>query len=145
MGTCDGVTKTGTKCKLRAKRGKTFCHLHLPITAISNTPDDNFRELLSELEEVRDRFVGTFKRVGSKPGTLTILLTNIFKESDPLNILSDHSWFNFTKGFHDIGYLKEGDKISFTARIKRYEKGYGDDKSFDYKFSLPLSVSRVQT
>jgi hypothetical protein len=138
---CVGITKAGAKCKLAAKRGKNYCHLHLPVTAISSEANPNMREELSDIEEVRDNFVGSFKRIGSKPGTLTVLLTNIYSPSDPNTILSDHSWFNLTKGFKDLGHLTEGDKIGFTARVKRYEKGFGQ-KTYDYKFYMPLGVHR---
>jgi len=140
---CKGITKAGIRCKLPAKRMKEFCHLHLPITSISSTANPNLREELSDMEEVRDTFIGNFKRIGSKPGTLTVLLSNIVSPQDPTKILSDHSWFNFTKGFKDLGHLNENDRISFTARVKRYEKGYKGNETFDYKFSLPLNVKRL--
>lgn len=143
MTKCQGITKAGQQCKLPAKRNKKFCHLHLPVTALSSNPDPNFRDRLSDIEDVRDTFIGTFKRIGSKPGSLTVLLTNIHKSLEPAKILSDHSWFNFTKGFSELGHLTEGDRISFTARVKRYEKGSKGSETFDYRFSIPLNVKRV--
>lgn len=141
--TCQGITKAATRCKLPAKRGKKFCHLHLTVSDISSTPDQNFRDGLQGYENDRETFIGSFKRIGSKPGGLTILLTNIRSPKDKDVILADHAWFNFTKGFSELGHLVEGDDISFTARVKRYEKGYGaNTKTFDYKFSIPLNVSR---
>ena len=71
------------------------------------------------------------------------MLTDIFSPKEPNKILSDHSWFNFTKGFKDLGHLNENDKISFTARVKRYEKGSKGQETFDYKFSIPLNVKRI--
>jgi hypothetical protein len=137
---CMGITKAGIQCKLSCKRYKKYCHLHLPVTDI---PNENYREELSAIEEVRDTFIGSFKRMGSKPGTLTVLLVSITSVGEPNKILSDHSWFNYTKGFKELGRLNENDKISFTARVKRYEKGPKGFETFDYKFSIPLNVKRA--
>jgi hypothetical protein len=142
-GICKGITKAGIRCKLAAKRQKEYCHMHLPVSSISINPSDNYREELSDIEEVRDTFIGKFKRIGSKPGTLTVLLVSIVSLKEPNKILSDHSWFNLTKGFKELGHLNENDKISFTARVKRYEKGTKGNETFDYKFSIPLNVKRV--
>lgn len=135
---CQGITKAGQRCKLRAKYQKNFCHHHL--STITNNPNQNLREKLANIEENRMKFIGNFKRIGSKPGGLTILLINIYSSDDAKKILSDHSWFNFTKGFKDLGHLLEGDKISFTARVKKYEKG---DQTFDYRFSMPRQIMSV--
>lgn len=139
---CQGKNKAGEPCGLKAKWGKKYCHHHLPESAISNKPDPNMRVELCKMEENRDTFVGAFKRVGSKPGGYTtILLTDIFNLKDPTKILSDHSWFNFTKGFSELGHLTEGDLIQFCARVKKYEKSADSGgKTFDYKFSMPLGI-----
>lgn len=146
--TCKGITKLGIRCKLSAKKYKEYCHMHMPITSISEKTGSTFRESLSELEEIRDTFVGKFKRIGAKPGSLTVLLIDIYKMGEPNKILSDHSWFNLTKGFKELGHLNENDLISFTARVKRYEKSSktaegNNIRVYDYKFSIPLNVKRL--
>ena len=139
---CIGMNKSGERCGLKPCHGKKYCHHHTPPESLSDVPNEHVREELSTLENDREDFMGFFERVGSKPGGgTTVLLKNISRTSSP-EILSDHSWFNLTKGFHDLGHMKQGEPIIFTARVKRYEKGTKDNRTFDYKFSLPLGVRR---
>lgn len=111
------------------------------------------RKELSKIEEVRKEFKGEFSRYGTKNGYKgveeTLLLKNITDENG--RIITDHLWFNLTKGFKDLGELKEGDVIIFNARVKEYEKGYKgyrDDVyktiEIDYKLSHPSKVRRVE-
>ena len=108
----------------------------------------NLRDRLKEINLQRKRFRGVFERYGVKkaykgfPG-ITLLLkdvTTINGES-----LTDHLWFNHTKGFEALGTLYPGDVIAFNARVKAYVKGYvgrwGDNRSIDYKMSHPSKVS----
>jgi hypothetical protein len=138
---CQGITQRGTACQVKCYRGKQYCHLHLPVTSLSQNPADNIREGLADHENDRAEFIGNFKRIGGKPGGLTVLLTDIHYPGG--DIVSDHSWFNLTKGFSDLGHLEEGDQIQFGARIKRYEKSKNGVKSYDYKLSHPSNVRRV--
>jgi len=54
-----------------------------------------------------------------------------------------------TKGFVQLGNLKEGDILQFEARVKKYRKGYvnlkaGIDQSeFDYKLSHPTRIEKL--
>jgi len=111
------------------------------------------RKELKILDEQRDLFRGTFKKYGLKSGykgasTETILLVSICNDNG--KIISDHLWFNMTKGFEKLGTLREGDIIQFEARVGKYRKGYInrradiDQSSFDYKLSHPTKITLVQ-
>lgn len=110
------------------------------------------RKELKKMNEERTSFVGVFERFGIKNGfkgpEKTILLINI-KDLNGKNI-TDHLWFNYTKGFQKLGELKEGDVIQFDARVKKYEKGYKgyrDDVFYppveDYKLSHPSKIIKL--
>lgn len=104
------------------------------------------REDLKIIKNVRDRFSGTFERFGTKKNyhgyaISTILLKDI---KDKLGkIISDHLWFNHTKGFENLGSLNEGDIVFFDARVTPYIKGYVnnregiDNREVDYRLSHP--------
>jgi len=109
------------------------------------------RTKLQKIENMRDIFYGTFEKRSTKNGykgiVETILLKDITDASN--NILTDHLWFNLTKGFEKVD-LKPGDKIKFKARVKEYEKGYKgyrDDVykpiESDYKLSYPSKIEKV--
>jgi len=109
------------------------------------------RKQLKTLDEERALFRGTFKKYGLKSGykgasSETILLVSICNDDGTL--ISDHLWFNMTKGFEKLGTLRTGDIIQFEARVKRYRKGYInrqagiDQSSFDYKLSHPAKIRR---
>ena len=115
----------------------------------------DFRSKLKNLgADVRHTFTGVFVRDGFKNGfygaTPTVLLKDI-RLSGQKKVLSDHLWFNKTKGFASLD-LKEGDKIQFDARVSEYIKGYfGDDISImldrpqkvDYKLSHPTKIKKI--
>lgn len=103
----------------------------------------------------RARFTGVFVRYGEKPGyrgnsEKTILLRDIRPADERDHVVSDHLWFNLTKGFAALGILREGDRIEFEARVGRYEKGYAGrrqdvDKPIetDYKLGRPTKIRRL--
>ena len=110
------------------------------------------RKELEKIEDVRDTFVGTFVRKGTKNGYKgplpTLLLTNIIRKSDGKH-MTDHLWFNLTKAFQKAN-LKEGDQVQFNARVKEYEKGYKGYREdvyvpieYDYKLSHPTKVIKL--
>jgi hypothetical protein len=110
------------------------------------------RTALKKIDTERGSFTGTFAKYGLKsnfkgPSTSTILLVNI-RDSSGL-IVCDHLWFNLTKGFESAGTLVKGDRIRFDARVKRYRKGYVnqrikiDQSTFDYKLSHPTKITRI--
>ncbi|WP_119318753.1 hypothetical protein [Companilactobacillus formosensis] len=90
--------------------------------------------------EQRFRFYGEFKKYGfkytdyyKKHAVPTILLLNIklINENDEI-FMTDHLWFNLTKGFKQLGLLHVGDKVSFNGRVAEYTKGYRrNDKDYD--------------
>lgn len=110
------------------------------------------RQELKKIDHHRELFRGIFKKYGLKTGykgasTETILLTSIRDSNEKL--ICDHLWFNMTKGFEQLGSLKEGDILQFEARVKKYRKGYinrraGIDQSeFDYKLSHPTRIEKM--
>ena len=63
--------------------------------------------------------------------------------------MTDHLWFNATKGFLSVK-PKKGDKIQFQGRVEWYEKGYFGQRedvyvpeSIDYKISRPSKVKNL--
>jgi len=111
------------------------------------------RQELKKIDQQRELFRGTFKKYGLKTGykgasTETILLVDL--RDDNGNLICDHLWFNMTKGFEQLGTLREGDMVQFEARVKKYRKGYvnrraGIDQSrVDYKLSHPTRIERYR-
>ena len=107
------------------------------------------RHQLKKIEEYRGTFTGTFQRFGIKNGwhgkkTKTILLTTIKDHKG--QIITDHLWFNYTKGFQKLN-LREGVCVQFDARVKPYLKGYGGGYEYeygqeiDYKLSHPTKIT----
>lgn len=100
------------------------------------------RVKLREIEETRDVFYGTFRRTGRKGrGHHTILLVDILDAN--MKLMTDHAWFNYTKGFQDLGRLVPGDQVRFRGRVKEYRKGSvrrGIKVQIDYKLSHPSQV-----
>lgn len=118
------------------------------------------RAELKEREGRREKFSGTFARLGHKKGwkgkqLTTILLTDI-KDGSGAKLLTDHLWLNSTKGIESLGELKEGEVIGFEARVSEYIKGYRgyrDDEQIayehpvekDYRLSFPNNFKRIIT
>jgi hypothetical protein len=109
------------------------------------------KELAKDLG-VRKKFKGVFSRIGKKAGfngysEETILLKNI-RDADTNQLVADHIWFNFTRGFEKL-VLTEGVVLEFEARIKEYEKGYVNPRfkinnsTSDYKLSHPTRLKTV--
>lgn len=114
------------------------------------------RRFLGRLNGVRQTFCGTFERSGTKPAyrggvaDITILLKDI-RDVDG-NIICDHLWFNYTKGFQALFPLKPGDVIQLDARVTTYMKGYLGYKQeiqaekplqHDYKLSHPTRIRQL--
>lgn len=106
---------------------------------------------MEEMEGERKTFSGTFVRFGIKNGwngpEETVLLTNI-KDAEE-HVITDHLWFNLTKGFKKLG-LRKADVVSFNARVAQYEKGYKgyrddvySEVEIDYKLSYPSKVRKL--
>lgn len=112
------------------------------------------RRELGKEEGQRKKFQAVFVRLGKKTSYKgyseeTLLLKQV-KDVATNQIVTDHIWFTFTKGFEKIE-LTEGTLIEFEARIKEYRKGYvnnryGIDKSSkDFKLSHPTRIQAVKT
>lgn len=109
------------------------------------------KELQKLGDKRRFKFNGKFERLGTKINwkgypEKTVLLSNIRDANG--KVISDHLWFNYTKGFRSLGELKEGDMIEFHARVNTYIKGYvshrdyTDERSLDYRLSYPTRFKR---
>lgn len=112
------------------------------------------KELKNIGSEKRHKFIGTFERTGKKHGykgdLKTILLLNI-RDAETNELVTDHLWFNFTKGFYEAN-LQEGDEVQFEARVEDYVKGYfgyREDvyipESVDYKLSRPTHIINLNS
>jgi hypothetical protein len=111
------------------------------------------RKELAKDSGVRKKFRAVFIRVGKKTSFKgyseeTILLKNIVDvETD--KIVTDHIWFNFTKGFEKLS-LAEGVVLEFEARVKEYKKGYVNSRykintsTTDYKLSHPTKIKCLE-
>ncbi len=110
------------------------------------------RKQLAAEKGNRKKFKATFNRLGKKTNFNgfpedTILLKNVV-DLETNQIVTDHIWFNYTKGFEKIS-LKEGTQIEFEARIKEYKKGYVNkslkinNRKTDYKLSHPTKITKI--
>jgi hypothetical protein len=108
---------------------------------------------LSKNEGERKRFRATFARIGKKKNFKgysedTILLQNIIDIESGQRV-ADHVWFTFTKTFEGAN-IREGDTITFDARVKRYTKGYVNKalsmkrQTTDFKLSHPTKVEVIE-
>ncbi len=104
------------------------------------------RTELEKIQGKRGRFYGVFERYGTKTNWKgypenTVLLKDIKDLKG--EIVSDHLWFNLTKGFEKLGEMNHGTVIAFEARVKPYTKGYVnhregiDNRQTDYRLSHP--------
>src|SRR5437867_3718225 len=105
------------------------------------------RERLAALEGKRAVFRATFKRLGAKPSyrgpaIVTLLFVNVRGTAGEL--VTDHLWFTMCKQWQALD-LQSGDEVEFSARGRRYMKGYrgrrDDDDlpsvSEDFKLAWP--------
>lgn len=107
------------------------------------------KDLLNIGSEQRGVFTGRFERKGIKSFkdhySETILLLDIRDSSGEQ--VTDHLWFNMTKGFRNLGTLEQGMIIQFEARVAEYYKGYvgyeGWEREKDYKLSHPTKCKKA--
>lgn len=108
------------------------------------------RDKLKERLGSRERFKGVFSKYGLKSAykglpPITILLVNV--QTIQGEKVTDHLWFNLTKGFQALGVLYCGDGIAFDARVRSYVKGYvgrdEDNREIDYLLSHPTKIEFV--
>lgn len=107
------------------------------------------RNRLASNKEVRKKFHAVFRRFGKKVGfsgytNETVLLIDV-RDAQTQEVLTDHVWFAYTRGFERIR-LQPGVKVEFEARIKAYKKGYVNrrlainERKVDYKLSNPTRI-----
>ena len=112
------------------------------------------RKKLGEEEGERKKFRAVFSRFGKKVNyqgysETTVLLTNVV-DVDKKEVVTDHAWFSFTKGFENIK-LEPGMIVSFEARVKAYSKGYVNKRyginkqKMDYRLSHPTKIEIVES
>lgn len=110
------------------------------------------RKTLKKMDGERLKFYGTFERFGTKNGYMgiqkTVLLVDV-KLAETDQIVTQHLWFNLTKGFEKLD-LQIGDKVEFHARVKEYTKGYVGRRlevykpiETDYKLSHPTKLKKL--
>ncbi len=106
------------------------------------------REELKKKLGSRLRFKGTFKRYGLKSPYKGLPLETVCLQDVKTiqgNEVTDHLWFNHTKGFKALGLLYPGDIIAFDARVESYLKGYireeYDLKEVDYHLTRPTKLA----
>lgn len=109
------------------------------------------KELRTIGSKGRHVFTATFVRFGFRNGYIgpvkTMLLRDVTLDS---KIVSDHLWFDLTKGFSDAD-LSPGDVVEFCARVSAYEKGYKGHKNDvlnrpierDYRLSRPTKIKKI--
>jgi hypothetical protein len=115
------------------------------------------RAKLREINKVRTRFRAVFERYGKKTNSYTgreeqtILLKRIVR-IDTAEGVTDHLWFNLTKGFQKLGTLTTGDIVEFDARVTTYKKGYWGRNEMrrmenpphrDYKLERPTNIKLI--
>lgn len=112
---------------------------------------NNMRSKMKNIsQEIRDTYTGTFERFGHKNGykgpVETVLLLDI--KNSKGDIISDHLWFNKTKGLSALE-LQKGMVVQFNAKVKEYTKGYfgydfmkqlDNPPQQDYKLSHPTKI-----
>lgn len=102
----------------------------------------------------RFTFRGQFARYGYKRATdrrgnehytPTLLLTNLqVQAGDRFTLVTDHLWFNLTKGFQKLGLLNTDDVVQLNGRVNDYYKGYFlSSKQHDIKLSYPSKIRLV--
>lgn len=110
------------------------------------------RKGLAKDEGVRKRFRAQFVRLGKKTNykgySEDTLLFRDVRSADDKQLVADHVWFTFSKGFEAI-HWEEGLVIEFDARIRKYQKGYVNKalgrqkRSTDFKLSHPTRIKPV--
>lgn len=110
------------------------------------------RKELAKINGQRAIYTARFERCGSKAGhgneEKTILLVDVRTEAG--EFITDHLWFNFTKGFAAID-LTSGDFVKFHARVSRYQAGYQGHREeiynpsrTNYGLSFPTQIEKLE-
>lgn len=110
------------------------------------------RKKMEHLKEQRRKFTAIFVRYGRKNGwkgrSETTLLFNDIIDVKTNKKVTGHIWFNLGKRFATLN-LKEGEKISFDARVTEYLKGYRGHRDVhryverDLRLSNPTNIIKI--
>lgn len=107
------------------------------------------REELKKKLGSRLRFKGTFKKYGLKNAYKGLRLETVCLQDVKTmqgEEVTDHLWFNHTKGFRALGLLYPGDIIAFDARVESYlKRGPREEyeeyyKVVDYHLTRPTKL-----
>lgn len=81
-------------------------------------------------------------RRGNEHFSPTLLLTDVqVQQENKWKPVTDHLWFNLTKGFSKLGLLNQNDLVLFNGRINDYYKGYfNQPRQHDLKLSYPTKI-----
>lgn len=113
------------------------------------------RKILGELgSKERHTFQANFGKYGYKRyhdmscGDLyspTMVVRNVEIVDDPEHpkMITDHLWLNLTKGFAQLGLLKEGDRLQFNGRVSEYSKGFINKDKKDYELTYPTKIKLI--
>lgn len=102
----------------------------------------------------RFTFRGEFERYGYKRASdrsgnehysPTLLLTDLqVLANGDWKAVTDHLWFNLTKGFQKLGLLSKSDTVQLNGRVNDYYKGYFTQaRQHDIKLSYPSKIELV--
>lgn len=72
--------------------------------------------------------------------TMVVRNVEIVDDPDHPRMMTDHLWLNLTKGFSDLGLLRQGDRIQFNGRVSQYTKGFINKDKVDYELTYPSKV-----
>jgi len=102
------------------------------------------RHRLKEINGVRARFRGRFSRFGTRTsyGYVKRMALLVYVTDARGNGMTDHLWLNWNKTIEALN-LQPGDVLEFDARVKRYVKGYYDNRQVDYKLSHPTNFVKI--
>lgn len=119
------------------------------VNTLQKTPLDN-KNQRSRLRAIsncgRQTYTGTYVRCGYKTDggyfyELNFYPTLLIKDVECNGIpVTNHLWLDYTKGFRKLGQLKPGDKVSFSAKVGWYEKGYYLHQTTDYQLNSLRNV-----
>ena len=129
----------------------------LNILADQHEEQETQKMVRSKLKAIgnaeRHTFTATFCRTGfktynggfSEKCSPTLLLKDVYLEDQ---LITDHLWFNYGKGFQKLGKLVVGDRIQFNGKISTYEKKCRTSngsrfKIQDYKIGYPTKIKML--
>ena len=113
------------------------------------------RKILGKLgSEERHTFQANFGKYGYKryhdmtrgdlySPTMVVRNVEIVDDSEHPKMITDHLWLNLTKGFAQLGLLKDGDRLQFNGRVSEYSKGSINKDKKDYELTYPTKIKLI--